>query len=364
MKSGLKIFAFLLLTSLLIGSFSFKTIDIVAAESTTATCVMEVQSGRVLQSENSNAKLPMASTTKIMTALITLDYCDLDDEVIIPKAAVGVEGSSIYLKEGDKRTVEELLYGLMLRSGNDAAVALALHVAGSIEKFALLMNERAAEIGTINTNFKNPHGLHHDEHYTTAADLAKISCVAMKNQAFRKIVGSKSVKFGNRVYYNKNKMLSNYEGATGIKTGYTKKAGRCLVSSSNRDGMEVVCVVLNCHDMWQRSKDLMTRAHQKYQIVDLSEKIGKQVVPVKGGVEQSVELEFKSSLSYPMTAEELSNVRFVVDKRNLLNAPVKKGFVAGKMDVFVDNCLIFSENLYTIKQVGKKSILDWFKEIT
>jgi D-alanyl-D-alanine carboxypeptidase (penicillin-binding protein 5/6) len=190
-----------------------------------------------------------------------------------------------------------------------------LHIAGSVEDFAGLMNERAREIGASNTNFVNPHGLHHDEHYTTAADLAMISAVAMKNPTFRKIVGSKSARFEDRAYYNKNKMLSTYDGATGIKTGYTKKAGRCLVSSSMRNGMEVVCVVLNCYDMWVKSKQLMTDAHQRYALVDLFDNVAINDVAVIGGSEESVGIKVGSNARYPLTNEEKN--MFVVSSRLL-----------------------------------------------
>ena len=333
------------------------------AESNSASAVIEVSSGRFLHVANGDQRLPMASTTKVMTALVVLEHCELNEVVTVPAAAVGVEGSSMYLRKGDQRTVEELLFGLMLRSGNDAAVCLALHTSGNIESFAELMNEKAAELGARNTSFVNPHGLHDDNHYTTAKDLAIISAAAMKNPDFRRIVGSKVARFDDRVYYNKNKMLSSYEGATGVKTGYTKVAGRCLVSSSERNGMEIVCVVLNCYDMWERSKTLMTQAHETYSLVNLTERLPLQEVDVEGGVEQNVNVSVRGPIAYPLSVKEADSVRYEIFLPSKLIAPVKEGAVAGKIDIFVDNCLIFSENLYTIKHVRKRSILDWFKEL-
>ena len=212
----------------------------------------------------------MASTTKIVTALTVIKHCNLDDTVEIPRQAVGVEGSSIYLREGEHLTVRELLYGLMLRSGNDAAVALALHTSGSVEAFAALMNEVAEEAGCVNSNFVNPHGLHDDKHYTTAYDLALISCSALENDDFREIVSTKTVRIRNegyeydRVLVNKNKLLSNYAAADGVKTGYTKKAGRCFVGSATRNGMQVVVAVLNCGPMFEDTASMLDAAFETY----------------------------------------------------------------------------------------------------
>lgn len=223
--------------------------------------VMEAKSKLILKGYNENMRLPMASTTKIMTALIVIENCKMDEKVKIPAQAVGVEGSSIYLREGEIFTVEELLYGLMLRSGNDASVALALYVAGSVENFAAMMNIRAEAMGLKDTHFINPNGLHNDNHYTSAYDLCYISCEAMQNPTFRKIVSTKFVKVSQgestRYFKNKNKLLHLYEGGNGIKTGFTKKAGRCLVASAKKEGITMVSVVLNRPSMWEECSDLL-----------------------------------------------------------------------------------------------------------
>ncbi|MFA6866604.1 MAG: D-alanyl-D-alanine carboxypeptidase family protein [Clostridia bacterium] len=217
---------------------------------------------------NSHQKLPMASTTKIVTALIALENCKLNEKVVIPKEAVGIEGSSIYLRENEEFTLEELLYGLMLRSGNDASVAIAIHTAGSLENFINMMNCYAEIHNLSDTHFTNPNGLPDDEHYTSAYDLLKISCIAMQNEQFKKIVGTKTISIGKnestRYLKNKNKILTELDGGNGIKTGYTKKAGRCLVSSCERDGVCMVCVVLNRGDMWGESKHLLNYAFECY----------------------------------------------------------------------------------------------------
>jgi D-alanyl-D-alanine carboxypeptidase len=237
---------YLYITVLLIGMLLFSSLVVFASTDnvkdsrlstsaySAALYVPETQS--FLYLKNADKKLPMASTTKIMTALITLEQCKLTDEVIICKDAVGVEGSSAYLKEGESFTVEQLLYALLLQSANDAAVALAYQVSGSVEDFAYLMTERAESIGATNTRFSNPHGLDCEDHYTTARDLALIAAEAMKNEEFVKISSTVKKSFGRdeicRTFINHNKLLRRYDGCIGVKTGFTKKSGRCLVSAA------------------------------------------------------------------------------------------------------------------------------------
>ena len=237
----------------------------------------EAGSGRVLYEKNADSRRPMASTTKIATAITVIDnVSDLEKTVVIPDCAVGVEGSSIYLSKGETASIRDLLYGLMLQSGNDCAVALAVTTAGSVEKFAALMNETARKCGANDTNFVTPHGLHDDNHYTTARDLAKISAYAMKNATFREIVSSKRHTMPwaghdcDRVILNKNKILTTFDGGDGIKTGYTKKAGRCLVASATRDGMTIISVVLDCGPMFEECRNLMEKAFEEYSLVDIT----------------------------------------------------------------------------------------------
>lgn len=223
--------------------------------------VMLADNFQIIDGKNIDLPLPMASTTKIMTALLTVENCRMEDEVAVPEEAVGIEGSSIFLKKGEKMTVRDLLYGLMLRSGNDAAVTLAVHTAGSVDNFVEMMNSRAESMGLKNTRFENPHGLHDENHYTSAYDLCKLGCIAIKNSLFKAVVSTKYISAGegeNRRYWkNKNRILTEYEGGNGIKTGYTVKAGRCLVASAERNGVTAVSVVLNCPDMFERSKILL-----------------------------------------------------------------------------------------------------------
>lgn len=244
-----------------------------AAAGTSSAVVMEASTGRVLYASSPDARAYPASTTKILTALVTLENLPLGLTVEIPACAAGVEGSSIYLKAGEKLTVGELLYGLMLRSGNDAAVALAVAVAGSEERFAAMMNERAKKCGAENSHFVNPHGLHDPDHYTTARDLALITAEAYKNADFRKIVSTRSTTAGEgesrRYFANKNKLLGTFDGANGVKTGFTTKSGRCLVGGAYRDGMQLVSVVLNRYDMWAATKSMLEDAFGQYEMKDV-----------------------------------------------------------------------------------------------
>ena len=324
--------------------------------------VMEGKSGRVLFSQNENTKLPMASTTKILTCITVIENCkDLNEYVTVPEIAQGVEGSSIYLRAGEKQKVIDLLYGLMLQSGNDCAVTLAYCVSGGIENFANLMNLTAKRAGAENSNFINPHGLPNDNHYTTALDLAKISAYAMKNPIFRQIVGTKKHvmpypgKDYDRIILNKNKMLSTIEGGCGIKTGYTKKAGRCLVSCVNRNGMDVICVVLNCPMMFEDSRVLIEEACSRYKMYELVKKESVFGAKVLNGKEDLVYLAPQQSFEYPLTEKEFNDIEVSVSEVVDLTAPVKKQSKNGKINVYMQKQLIFSSELYTIYNVESKT---------
>lgn len=254
------------------------------AASAQAAIVVEQSTGRVLWEHNADQRLPMASTTKIMTALCVLENADLPEIVTIDESMSGIEGSSMYLEAGEELSVEQLLYGLMLRSGNDAAVALAKHVGGSVEDFVRLMNEKAAQLGLENTHFVNPHGLPAEGHYTTARELAIITAAAYENEIFRTIVDTERMVVPwkghpyDRAMANKNKILTQYEGGNGVKTGYTKAAGRCLVAGAEREGMQVIAVALNAPDMWNDCMAMMDKAFAEYDmtvVMEAGEVVGK-----------------------------------------------------------------------------------------
>lgn len=302
--------------------------------------VMERSSGRVLYNKNADERLPIASTTKIVTALTVLKNSCLDDVVEIPAEACGIEGSSIYLRAGEHLTVRELLYGLMLRSGNDSAVALALHTAGSIGEFAEMMNETAKKLNLENCHFANPHGLHNDNHYCSANDLAVITCEALKNPDFCEIVSSKTYRISNegyeydRVLINKNKLLSSCEGADGVKTGYTKKAGRCFVGSATRNGMQMVVVVLNCGPMFEETASMLDAAFANYTL--------KTVIPqnkVCGSIEQKGKRIYyvcPERIQYPLTEKEEITTQIELNKD------------VQQINVYLDGKLICTKQLVKI----------------
>lgn len=352
-----KAFLLLLVVCLLLPVYG-----VARASSTTSYVVIEESTGRLLSHLNKDVKMPIASTTKIVTALVVLEHAHPDEEIVIPKEAQGVEGSSIYLKAGDTYTVLDLLYGLMLRSGNDSAVALAIHVSGSVDNFSKLMNEKAQSVGALNTNFTNPHGLHDEEHYSTAYDMAILTACAYKNEVFREIVSSKRYLLKGNYIYNKNKLLSSYEGADGVKTGYTTKSGRCLVSSSTRNGMRVICVVLNCYDMWAKSMSLMSDAHQSYKMVKILSNDDAIDVDVYKGVVDKVSASVDKDVFYPLKDDEREKISYETELYDLI-APVYIGNVCGNIKVYLANRLIFKENIYTINNIKKKSLLDWLKPI-
>ncbi len=231
--------------------------------SASSAILIEVGTKTIIGEKNSDERMPMASTTKIMTALVAIENADISKTVAISPAAVNVEGSSIYLYEGEKLTLEDLIYAMMLESANDAAAAIAIEVGGSIEGFAEMMNQKADELGLKNTSFKNPHGLDNSEHYTSAKDLAIIAIAAMENPTFKEIVSTykKTIPLneteGVRLLINHNKLLKGYDGTVGIKTGYTKKSGRCLVSAAEKNGVKLICVTLNAPDDWRDHSNML-----------------------------------------------------------------------------------------------------------
>ena len=298
-----------------------------------AEIAMELTSGKVFHSKNENRRLPMASTTKIMTALIVSEECDLSEVITVPAQAVGVEGSSIYLKKDETLSVKDLLYGLMLRSGNDAACALAIHHSGSVDKFVERMNERAEEIGAKNTHFKNPSGLPDDEHYTTAKDLCNIARCAMSNKIFSEVVSTRNYSGDFRHFANKNKLLGTLEGANGVKTGYTEKAGRCLVSSAKRDNMDVVCVVLNCYDMFERSKRNIENCFDNYtnKTVSAETVFNYDGTPCRLAEDCTLTVRKGEELTFDIT-----------------NAGGDDEDAVAELKIYCKNDLLFSGNLYTI----------------
>ena len=305
-----------------------------------AACILEMQTGRVLFAEGMHDRLPMASTTKVMTALLAIERGNLQDEVTCSENAFGVSGTSIYLQQGETLTLEELLLGLMLSSGNDAAVAIAEYIGGTTAAFVDLMNARARQLGAVNTHFANPHGLPDDAHYTTAYDLALIAREAMRNDTFRRIVSTQraSISWAGRTYNrqltNKNRLLSTYPGATGVKTGFTSRAGRCLVFGARRDGLELIGVVLGCPDWFDEAERLMDGCYDTYTMVcalGLTQSAGQ--MPVIGGRSDTVGMCVMEPLSAPLCEGEAAQV--VLDVPRSVTAPVYPGMHLGTASLVV-----------------------------
>ncbi|EOD01085.1 D-alanyl-D-alanine carboxypeptidase family protein [Caldisalinibacter kiritimatiensis] len=324
--------------------------------------LIEADSGRILYSHNINRKLPMASTTKIMTALIALENGNLDDIVKVDKKSVGVEGSSIYLYEGEEISLKDLLYGLMLRSGNDSAVAIAKHIGGTVENFVDMMNKKAKEIGAYNTNFTNPHGLSDRNHYTTAYDLALITREAMKNQHFKNIVKTKlwiADRKRNRYFCNKNKTVFQYSGGDGVKIGYTTAAGRCLVASATRNNMQLIAVVLNDYNWFNDCYGLFDYGFENYisYIVFDKGQLAKTVY-VDNGQKEYLPLITADKFLIPLKESEKGKIKTVIKAPDKVEAPIIKGKSLGTVEVYLKGKLIHKENLLAKENIKEKNTLD------
>ena len=301
--------------------------------------VLDAVSGRELFVRNPDERSLIASTTKIMTALIVCEQCNVLDRMRIPKEAVGIEGSSMYLKEGEVLTLQELLYGLMLSSGNDAAVALAIYCGGTVEGFAELMNDKARNLGLAGTHFENPNGLDSPGHYSTARDLAKLAAYAMKNPIFYKTVSAKSVRIGERCLTNHNKLLWKLEGADGVKTGFTKAAGRILVSSATRQGRRIIGVTIDAPDDWNDHCQLLNEGFARYQdrqIVQAGQRVSVQ--EVLGGDARRIEVLAAEDFSYALAAEECPQL--VLPGPGFVYAPAVEGAEAGFAYVLINGTVI------------------------
>lgn len=297
--------------------------------------VTDAATGTVLFNRDADSRSLIASTTKIMTALIVCQRCNVLDRMKIPAQAVGIEGSSMYLQEGEVLTLQELLYGLMLSSGNDAAVALALYCGGTVEGFTELMNDKARELGLKHTHFANPNGLDAPDHYSTAADLAVLAAYAMENPIFAMTVSTKTVKAGNRYLRNHNKLLWMVEGVDGVKTGYTKAAGRILVSSAQRQGRRLVAVTIQAPNDWEDHKYLLNRGFSEYENKTLV-KSGREVMkaPVSGGEQSEVSLVATEDFSCSLRSGEKPG--FLRPGMDYIYAPVVGGTDAGWVYVILN----------------------------
>ena len=306
------------------------------AVSAAGAVVLDADTGQVLFQSGADTQLPMASTTKIMTAILALEMLDPAQEVQVKPEYTGIEGSSMYLKAGETVTVEELLYGLMLSSGNDAAVALACESAGSEEAFVAEMNRKAQQLGLTQTSFETPNGLDGPNHHTTAHELARLTAYALHNETFRQIVSTRSITFGERYMSNHNKLLRQYEGCIGVKTGYTQKSGRCLVSAAERNGRTLVAVTLNDPNDWADHREMLDAAFAQYEEVTLWEAGAVlRAIPVISGVQDQAEIVTAQPCRLFLTKEEQSQLRSSIFGEKFAYAPVTAGEEYGKIKILL-----------------------------
>ncbi len=338
---------------------------------------IERTTGSVLYEKDGYTKCAMASTTKILTGIIVIERCNLQDKVTISRRASNTGGSTLGIKENQKITVESLLYGLLLRSGNDTAVALAEHVAGSVEEFSNIMNQKAKEIGLKNSNFVTPHGLDDDNHYTTAYDLAILANYALKNETFLKIVGTKeiSVMVGNnkRILNSTNELLGNVNGLYGVKTGFTGNAGRCLVSACKRGNLDIIVVVLGADTKIMRgedSKKVIEYVFSHFKMVDTEKEIEnifnnyKKIQKIK--VLKSLDklnINYKKRENYicPIDKNKFKNLKTSIYCFNKIEAPIKSGFVIGKIRLICDDKILYEIDVYLENEIKKTEIKDYLK---
>ena len=317
-----------------------------------AAILMDADSGRVLYGHNVHDRRLIASTTKLMTALVALESgVELSREITVDPGWVGVEGSSIYLREGETLTLETLLYGMLLRSGNDAALAVAEVCAGSVENFAAQMNQKAQALGMADSHFVNPNGLNDEEHYSSAYDMALLARACLENETLREMVSTKSIALEGRSFTNHNKLLWQYEGCIGLKTGYTEKAGRTLVSTAQRDGMTLICVTLSDPNDWADHAALFDWGFSNYHLqraADAGEQVG--WLPVEGSLVPMCPLMTEQGLGAALKEGEVLETELILD-RAALTAPVAQGEQVGQLC-----CFLQGEELGRVPVVAARTI--------
>lgn len=332
-----------------------------------AAIVMDAKTGRVLYSKNATIRRSIASTTKIMTALVAIENGNPDDIVTISSRAASIWGSNINLQTGQKYTLNELLYGLLLNSGNDASIAVAEHISGSVEAFVEKMNQKAKELGAYNTSYANTHGLDAPGHYSTAYDLALIARYALENPVFSKIVSTRYAAIPGKQLHNTNEMLEIYQGADGVKTGYTGKAGRCLVTSATREGMRLISVVLGSPTNYKRalgSKSILDYAFENYKYRTLVEE-GQEIarLPVYKGREGLVAIKASDTVEIPLRDDEYEKLETNMFMPDGFKAPVYAGSDTGYMEYMLDGEIIGRTTLKTWHDVRRKTVADYLGNI-
>ena len=330
-----------------------------------AAYLIEANSGRVLLAKNENTRLPMASTTKIMTALLAIESGRLEETVAVADAAIGTEGSSMYLKHGEKIPLIDLVYGLMLTSGNDAAVAIAYFLDGGPAAFADRMNARARELGLFDTHFVTPNGLHDPGHYTTAKDLAALGAAALENPVFSEIVSTQYRKTGGsnpHTLKNKNKLLWEYEGGIGVKTGYTKAAGKCLVFAAERGGMKLVGAILNCPTMWPTAKSMLDAGFAAYRTKKFLSADAVFSIPIANGVKKTLFSAPVFDILYPTEVDGDETYTVETSFEAALFAPIAEGKQVGTATLFRNGTAVLSVPIVATETVDAAGFGFWFRK--
>ncbi len=319
-----------------------------AALSTSAkgAALYDPLSGQLIYGYNADQRLPMASTTKIMTGLLAIELYGSDTEVKIKPEWAGIEGSSMYLKSGEVVTVRELIYGLMLMSGNDAATALAGMLSGKQADFVAMMNTRTMQMGLSNTGFENPSGLDGDGHYSSARDMAVMAGYALENPVFREIVSTGSITFGKRYMSNHNKLLWLYDGALGVKTGFTKKSGRCLVSAAEREGRTLIAVTLSAPDDWDDHTAMLDYGFDRFEMTQLVTPGNAGTAHIVSGLSSSSELYVNEGFSFSLSAEEREAVKIELLGPRFCYAPVVAGERYGALQVSLYGRILFETEVF------------------
>lgn len=362
-------------TSEILSSTNTSQLPIAIPETNSRSCVViDRNTNTILYGKNENTQRKMASTTKIMTATIIIENCNLNETIEISKKAAGTGGSRLGLKTGDKITIKDLLYGLMLRSGNDAAVALAEYAGGDINGFAELMNKKAYELGLTNTHFQTPHGLDSDEHYTTAYELALLSNYALNNTTFAQIVGTKNYTITINGYpknlSNTNELLGNLDGVYGIKTGFTNGANRCLVSACKRNDMDIICVVLGADTKNYRTSDsikIINYIFDNFKPINIKEIINKKFEKWKNenldkfiinkGISQNICLKIENidKPIIPIRKDLIDSINISIDCPNFFESPLLEKTVLGNINVKISENLTFNYNIYNLYEIKRKT---------
>ena len=332
-----------------------------------AAIVVEESSGRVLYEKNATQKRSIASTTKIMTAIVALENANLDEEIVISKRAASIGGSVIGLRAGQKYTVREMLYAMLMASANDAAIAIAEHVAGTVEDFSKMMNKKAESLGMEDSHFVSPHGLDRDNQYSTAYDMAIITIEALKNPLFAEIVSTKSSYIPGHSLYNTNELLGSCPGVDGVKTGYTGKAGRCLITTVKRGDMRLISVVLGSPTRTARanaSRDLINYCFDSFSMHKLLNAGDIYVqVPVYRGVEGYVSLKADESIVLPLSKAEVEMLKINRSVPDRLDAPVYAGTDTGFIEYEINGRVLAGSILKVSKDIRRKTMLDYFLDV-